>query len=157
MASTAVVIGAFLFATGPGQRASAEAPVPPVVPTAAPAPPLDVYARAAATCPGLPSNVLAAIHQVESSGQDWAPMSSAGAIGPMQFMPNTWQRYGTDGDGDGDVDVHHPVDAVFGAARLLCANGGADPERLPSAVYRYNHSYAYVHQVLSKAGVTPGS
>lgn len=113
---------------------------------------LRVAAQAAATCPGLPSEVLVAIASVESSLglQTWA--SSAGALGPMQFLPATWGAYGADGDGDGAIDVMNSVDAVHGAARLLCANGGGDPERLASALWNYNHSDEYVRRVLTLAG-----
>ena len=71
----------------------------------------------------------------------------------MQFLPATWAAYGADGDGDGDgfADVLNPVDALHGAARLLCANGGAEPDRLDSALWNYNHSDHYVRQVLSMA------
>ncbi len=110
---------------------------------------LPVARRAAATCPGLPPSVLVAISHVESSLglQTWT--SSAGAVGPMQFLPATWAAYGVDGDGDGTTDIMNPVDAVHGAARLLCANGGGDPERLASAVWNYNHSDDYVRHVLA--------
>lgn len=110
---------------------------------------------AAATCPGLPSAVLVAIGQVESSlgRQPWT--SPAGAVGPMQFLPSTWAAYGADGDGDGLTDVMNPVDAVHGAARLLCANGGGDPERLASALWNYNHSDDYVRQVIALASFIP--
>ena len=111
--------------------------------------------RAAATCPGLPSAVLVAIGHVESSLglQPWT--SAAGAVGPMQFLPATWAAYAADGDGDGLADVMNPVDAVHGAARLLCANGAADPERLPSALWNYNHSDDYVRQVMALARFMP--
>ena len=111
-----------------------------------------VAAKAAATCPGLPAEVLVAIAQVESSLglQTWT--SSAGAVGPMQFLPATWGAYGADGDGDGSIDVMNSADAVHGAARLLCANGGGDPERLASALWNYNHSDDYVRRVLTVAG-----
>ena len=110
--------------------------------------------RAAETCPGLPSAVLVAIARVESSLglQTWT--SPAGAVGPMQFLPGTWSEYGADGDGDGYTDVMNPVDAIHGAARLLCANGGADPERLPSALWNYNHSDEYVRHILALARFT---
>lgn len=110
-----------------------------------------VAKQAAATCPGLSSAVLVAIAHVESRFGLLAGPSSAGAIGPMQFLPATWAAYGTDGDGDGVVDVMNSVDAVHGAARLLCANGGADPYQLPSALWNYNHSDEYVRQVISLA------
>lgn len=111
--------------------------------------------RAAATCPGLPSAVLVAIGSVESSLGLQAGASSAGALGPMQFLPSTWAAYGVDGDGDGVTDVMNPVDAVHGAARLLCVNGGADPEQLQSALWNYNHSDDYVRQVISLSHLLP--
>ncbi len=109
---------------------------------------------AAATCPGLPADVLVAIGRVESNLCLQAVPSQAGAEGPMQFLPSTWAAYGMDGDGDGRADVNDPVDALHGAARLLCANGGADAQRLQSALWNYNHSDDYVRQILSVAGVT---
>jgi membrane-bound lytic murein transglycosylase B len=67
----------------------------------------------------------------------------------MQFLPATWAAYGVDGDGDGSTDVMNPVDALHGAARLLCANGGGDPARLASALWNYNHSDDYVRHVIA--------
>jgi membrane-bound lytic murein transglycosylase B len=109
---------------------------------------------AAERCPGLPAEVLVAIAQVETRmGADLTP-SSEGAVGPMQFLPSTWAAYGTDGDSDGQTDIMSPIDAMHGAVRLLCANGGADPEQLPSALWNYNHSPAYVERVLELAGLS---
>ena len=112
---------------------------------------LPLARQAAATCPGLPSAVLVAIGHVETNLGLLEGASSAGAVGPMQFLPSTWAAYGTDGNGDGVVDVMNPVDAVQGAARILCANGGADPQQLPSAIWNYNHSDDYVRRVLGVA------
>jgi len=111
--------------------------------------------KAAATCPGLPSSVLVAIGQIESSLglQTWT--SPAGAMGPMQFLPATWAAYGVDGDGDGSTDIMNTVDAVHGAARLLCANGGGDPERLASAIWNYNRSDDYVRHVIALSRLVP--
>jgi hypothetical protein len=114
---------------------------------------LDLYKVASGVCPGLSWTVLAAIGQVESGhGRNNGP-SSAGALGPMQFMPATWRAYGVDGDGDGKSDIWSPYDAVPSAARYLCANGaGQGGNKLRSAVYRYNHSWSYVNKVLGLAG-----
>jgi cell wall-associated NlpC family hydrolase len=110
---------------------------------------------AAATCPGLPWSVLAAIGRVESdSGRSEAPgvhagANAAGAMGPMQFEPATFSRYGTVGPGGvAPPSPYDPADAVYSAAKLLCANGAADPSTLPAAVADYNHSALYVAEVI---------
>jgi membrane-bound lytic murein transglycosylase B len=98
--------------------------------------------------------VLLAIADVETGRGRRSGASPAGAEGPMQFLPGTWAAYGADGDGDGVADVTNPADALHGAARLLCANGAADPARLRSAVWNYNHSRDYVDRVLRIAGLS---
>ncbi|MBO0829350.1 MAG: lytic transglycosylase domain-containing protein, partial [Streptosporangiales bacterium] len=73
------------------------------------------------------------------------------AVGPMQFIPGTWQAWGTDGNGDGVADPQNIYDAALSAARYLCA-GGADVAANPAAaVFRYNHSASYVALVLALA------
>ncbi|MFJ2029784.1 lytic transglycosylase domain-containing protein [Streptosporangium sp. NPDC087985] len=113
---------------------------------------LELYRRSAVACPGLSWTVLAAIGQVESShGRNNGP-SSAGAQGPMQFMPATWKAYGVDGDGDGVADIWSPYDAVPSAATYLCANGaGQGGKKLEKAIWFYNHSWSYVSKVMSIA------
>lgn len=112
---------------------------------------IGVYQSAAATCEGLDWTVLAAIHKVETSFGTGRATSSAGAQGPMQFMPPTFEAYGVDGDRDGRADINDVDDAIFSAANLLCANGAGDPERLATAIWNYNHSQAYVNEVLTLA------
>lgn len=98
-----------------------------------------LYLGAAATCPGLPPEILMAIGQIESShGADPVAISYAGAMGPMQFMPATWVAYGVDANHDGTIDPFDPADAIYSAARLLCADGGGDPTTLLEAVALYN-------------------
>ncbi|MGI4896150.1 MAG: lytic murein transglycosylase [Janthinobacterium lividum] len=113
--------------------------------------PLDyatLYQQAAQTCPGMRSSLLAAVGQVESGhGRTMGP-SSAGALGPMQFMPATFAAYAVDGDGDGRTDVMDPADAIFSAAKYLCANGAGQGRSGESgAVFRYNHADWYVNMV----------
>jgi cell wall-associated NlpC family hydrolase len=113
------------------------------------------YSGAAQTCPGLPWAVLAGIGKVESDhGRSPAPgvhsgANSAGAEGPMQFLPATFAQYAADGDHDGRVNVYDPADAIFTAAAMLCANGAAaaTPGGLSEAVFAYDHSPVYVATV----------
>jgi hypothetical protein len=111
-----------------------------------------LYAAAAETCPGLPWTVLAAVGQVESGhGVNTGP-SSAGAQGPMQFMPATFAAYAVDGDGDGDKDIADPADSIHSAAAYLCASGAGDgPGGVRRALFAYNHAQWYVDLVLAVA------
>jgi len=98
---------------------------------------------------GVPWQVLAAINKIESDfGRNMGP-SSAGAVGWMQFMPDTWLRWGLDANGDGLADPWNPDDAVFAAARYLAAAGAHDD--LSRAVFAYNHAQWYVDEVLQLA------
>jgi Transglycosylase SLT domain len=113
---------------------------------------------AARYCPGLSWTVLAAIGQIESAdGQNMGP-SSAGALGPMQFLPSTWQQWGIDGFGQtGAPNIMNPFDAVPSAARLLCADGAASGgPGLRAAIFDYNHATWYVDEVLTLAGEYAG-
>jgi murein DD-endopeptidase MepM/ murein hydrolase activator NlpD len=105
--------------------------------------------QAAGQAYGVPWSVLAAINKVESNfGQNMGP-SSAGAIGWMQFMPDTWARWGLDANGDGVADPWNAEDAIYSAARYLAATGGATD--INSAVFSYNHAQWYVDEVLQLA------
>jgi murein DD-endopeptidase MepM/ murein hydrolase activator NlpD len=100
---------------------------------------------------GIPWQVLAAINKIESNfGSNMGP-SSAGAIGWMQFMPSTWQQWGTEVDGDGVASPWSAADAIYSAARYLAAAGGATD--LPRAIYAYNHAGWYVNEVLALASL----
>jgi hypothetical protein len=107
---------------------------------------------AALYCPGLPWEVLAAIGQIESGwGANTGP-STAGALGPMQFLPSTWAAWGISGFGDkGPPNINDPYDAVPSAARYLCAAGGSTAAGLPRAIFAYNHADWYVNEVLALA------
>jgi murein DD-endopeptidase MepM/ murein hydrolase activator NlpD len=97
----------------------------------------------------VPWSVLAAINKIESNfGQNMGP-SSAGAIGWMQFMPDTWARWGVDANGDGVADPWNAEDAIYSAARYLAATGGAAD--INGAVFSYNHAQWYVDEVLQLA------
>jgi hypothetical protein len=112
---------------------------------------IPLYQAAASRCEGLNWTVLAAVHKVETSFGRGSATSSAGAQGPMQFMPETWRAYAADGDGDGTADINELEDSVVAAAGMLCANGAGDPARLSSALWNYNHSEAYVAEVIDLA------
>src|SRR5437870_4022549 len=102
----------------------------------------------------VPWQVLGAINKIESNfGRNMGP-SSAGAIGWMQFMPDTWLRWGVDASGDGVADPWNPTDAVFSAARYLAAAGGTTD--LYRGVYAYNHADWYVNEVLALADTYSG-
>ena len=120
---------------------------------------LTLYQEAAATCPGLPWTVLAAIGTVESrNGTSTLPgvhsgANSAGAEGPMQFEPATFATYDqpVPPGGANPPSPYDPTDAAYAAARDLCANGAANGADLQAAVYAYNHASSYVTEVLDLA------
>ncbi len=128
--------------------------LPPVQPQQLSVPELEEIWRGAGDAYGIPWQVLAAINKIESDfGRNMGP-SSAGAVGWMQFMPDTWLRWGMDADGDGIADPWTPTDAIYSAARYLAAAGGADD--IDRAVFAYNHADWYVAQVLSLAQTYAG-
>ena len=106
---------------------------------------LMAYYREAEAAFGVSWNVLAAINFVETAFGRVAGVSTAGAQGPMQFMPSTFAGYGAGGD------ILDPRDAIMAAGRYLAANRfAANPDR---ALYRYNNSWDYVRAIDDYAGV----
>jgi hypothetical protein len=122
-------------------------------PLPAPAAYMAIYHHAAAAeCPGLSWTILAAIGQVESGHGRDTSTSYAGAVGPMQFLPATFQAYAVDGNHDGVLDIMDPHDAIYTAAHYLCANGAnRGPDSLYGAIWHYNHADWYVQMVLTLA------
>jgi len=122
-----------------------------IIPTA-PADELMRLYHEAEAATGVGWNYLAAINLVETRFGSIAGLSTAGAQGPMQFMPETWAQYGKGGD------VNSPRDAIMGAGRFLAASGFANsPDR---AIYAYNHANEYVRAVKDYAAIMaddPGS
>lgn len=110
-----------------------------------PPPPVEVlrghYARAEAAT-GVPWSLLAAVHLVETRMSRIDGVSTAGAQGPMQFLPSTWATYGRG-------DIRDDRDAIFGAARFLAASGA--PEDPYRALLRYNPTPRYARAVAAFA------
>ena len=109
---------------------------------------LPIY-KAAAVQYGVPWQILAAINEIETDYGTDLSVSTAGAVGWMQFMPTTWLQYGVDALNAGYADPYNPVDAIFAAARYLRAAGAATDLR--AAILAYNHSEEYVDSVLLRA------
>ncbi|HUB77112.1 MAG TPA: lytic murein transglycosylase, partial [Solirubrobacteraceae bacterium] len=114
---------------------------------------LPIY-QAAGAAYDVPWEVLAAINQVETNFGSNLDVSSAGAVGWMQFMPATWAGYGVDATGSGVEDPYNAADAIFAAAKYLNAAGASI--NLPAAIFAYNHSTAYVQSVLLRAELLSG-
>jgi Transglycosylase SLT domain len=109
---------------------------------------LPIYQAAAAQY-GVPWQILAAINEIETDYGNDVSVSTAGAVGWMQFMPATWIQYGVDALNAGYADPYNPVDAIFAAARYLSAAGASS--NLRAAILAYNHSAEYVSSVLLRA------
>ena len=97
---------------------------------------------------GVPWKLIQAVHYIETGCSDsGSKTSSAGAQGPMQFMPGTWRGYAVDADGNGVADINNVTDAIFTGAKYLAA-GGAAAGNINGALFNYNHSQSYVNKVL---------
>ncbi|MDA0167784.1 lytic murein transglycosylase [Solirubrobacter taibaiensis] len=103
---------------------------------------------------GIRWEILAGINEIETDYGRNLNVSSAGALGWMQFMPATWKAYGVDANRDGVKDPFNPVDAIFAAARYLKAAGAQQDIR--KGIFAYNHADWYVDSVLMRAQVIGG-
>jgi membrane-bound lytic murein transglycosylase B len=114
---------------------------------------LPIY-QAAGIQYGVRWEVLAAINEIETDYGRNLNVSSAGAVGWMQFMPATWKTWGVDANKDNKRDPYNPVDAIFAAARYLKAAGAQD--NLRRAIFAYNHAGWYVDSVMLRARLIAG-
>jgi hypothetical protein len=114
---------------------------------------LPIY-QAAGTQYGIRWEILAAINEIETDYGRNLNVSTAGAVGWMQFLPSTWRTYGVDANEDGRKDPYNPVDAIFAAARYLDAAGYEEDVR--RAIFAYNHADWYVDSVLLRARLIAG-
>lgn len=122
--------------------------IPPVL--------IPIYQRAAAAYGLGPQGaaILAGINEIETAFGTNLNVSSAGAIGWMQFIPSSWEAYGVDANGDGVADPYNPEDAIFAAANYLSAAGM--PVNTYDAIFAYNHADWYVAEVLANAACYGG-
>ncbi len=147
-----------MFSVAARPSVSASPPLIPNQVAGIPAEYLQLFQAAGARY-GVPWTVLAGIGKVEcDDGQDPDPsctqegaVNYAGAGGPMQFLASTWATYGVSANGHGPPDRWNAADAIFTAARYLKANGA--PSELQRAIFAYNHSTAYVQEVLRWASI----
>ena len=102
--------------------------------------------------PALDGKHFAFIRDTDHGQWDGDPVQDR-AVGPMQFIPATWRAYGADGNGDGVADPFNINDAALAAAHYLCVAGGnlSTDAGQRQAVMAYNHSDAYVNEVLGLA------
>lgn len=153
-ASAAAVVSQLLGGVSPGASGPS-----PLALSGIPPDYLLLYQHAARTCPGLDWTVLAGIGEVETDhGQADLPgvrsgANSAGAEGPMQFLPATFAEYSlpVPPGGQDPPSPYDPVDAIYATARMLCADGAANGRDLHGAIFAYNHSENYVAAVLAAA------
>ncbi|MES4891744.1 lytic transglycosylase domain-containing protein [Streptomyces sp. NPDC096012] len=98
--------------------------------------------------PRLTGGAFAAVADTDGGAYDGDTVYDR-AVGPMQFIPSTWARWGADGNGDGRRDPDNVYDAALAAGRYLCAGGRdlASPADLDRAILGYNHSDAYLRTV----------
>jgi membrane-bound lytic murein transglycosylase B len=103
--------------------------------------------------PVLDGGAFGAVHDTDGGAFD-GDTTWDRAIGPLQFIPSTWETWGADGDGDGISDPNQIDDAALAAARYLCHAGDlAEPDTWRRAIFSFNHSDAYVADIANLANV----
>ncbi|GAA2066844.1 lytic transglycosylase domain-containing protein [Microbacterium hatanonis] len=111
----------------------------------------DGYPSPAIRGPQLDGNGNAAIRDTDGGAWDGDAVWDR-AVGPMQFIPDTWARWGADANGDGAADPNQIDDAALAAARYLCHSGSmTTTEGWRAAVFSYNHLDVYVDDVAAVA------
>lgn len=95
---------------------------------------------------------VARIEDTDEGRMDGDPVHDR-AVGPFQFIPETWKRWGVDANGDEVVDPHSIDDAALTAALYLCASGGVltTAEGWSRALFTYNRSESYMREVRDRA------
>jgi hypothetical protein len=159
LSAVLAVVAAHGTCAGVGVEADASADAQRGIPAAY----LSLY-RQAGRAYRVPWPVLAAIGSLETDhGRSAAPGVRSGVnrhgccAGPMQLNlrdgpPSTWERYGSDANHDGRSDVYDPEDAIPSAAHYLSVLRRRADGDLGRALLGYNHSRAYVTDVLARAG-----
>ncbi|MFG6446574.1 lytic transglycosylase domain-containing protein [Microbacterium sp. P07] len=118
---------------------------------------LDGYPSPAIRGPQLDGNGNAAIGDTDGGRWDGDTQWDR-AVGPMQFIPDTWSRWGADGDGDGTTDPNQIDDAALAAARYLCHSGAmTSTDGWRAAIFSYNHLDTYVNDVAAVANRYAGA
>jgi membrane-bound lytic murein transglycosylase B len=103
--------------------------------------------------PVLDGGAFGAVHDTDGGSLD-GDTTWDRAIGPLQFIPSTWETWGADGNGDGISDPNQIDDAALAAARYLCHAGDlAEPDTWRRAIFSFNHSDAYVADIANLANV----
>lgn len=111
----------------------------------------DGYPQPAIRGAALDGNGVAAISDTDGGRWDGDAVWDR-AVGPLQFIPDTWSRWGADANADGVADPNQIDDAALAAARYLCASGemlSVDGWR--AAIFSYNHLDSYVDDVAAVA------
>jgi len=103
--------------------------------------------------PALNGQGFAAVRSTPASAARHGDATWEHAVGPLQFIGSTWERWAADGDGDGTADPLDLDDAALAAGRYLCADGHdlATVSGWNAAIHSYNHDDSYVLSVLNAA------